>query len=34
MKDSCSGDAGRNGNDPAPAPIRNNAKGKYHQAGQ
>jgi hypothetical protein len=34
MKDNSSCDAGRNGNDSTPAPIRNNAKGKYHQAGQ
>jgi hypothetical protein len=34
MKDKSSGDAGRDGNDSAPQPIRKNAKGKYRQAGQ
>ena len=34
MKDHGSRDACRNGNDCAPAPIRKNAKCKYHQACQ
>jgi hypothetical protein len=34
MKDNSSDDACRNGNDPTPPPIRNNAEGKYHQANQ
>ena len=34
MKNKSSRDAGRDGNDSAPPPIRENAKGKYHQDGQ
>ena len=34
MKDESSDDACRNGKDAAPAPIRENAKGKYHEASQ
>jgi hypothetical protein len=34
MKDESSDDACRNGEDSAPPPIRENAKGKYHQASQ
>jgi hypothetical protein len=34
MKDKSSDDDRPNGNDPAPPPIRKNAKGKYHQASQ
>jgi hypothetical protein len=34
MKDKSSRDDYPNGNDPTPPPIRNNAKGKYHQASQ
>jgi hypothetical protein len=34
VKDKSSGDACPDGNDSAPAPIRENAKGKYHQASQ
>jgi hypothetical protein len=34
MKDNSSGDAGRNGDDSAPSPIREDAKGEYHEAGQ
>jgi hypothetical protein len=32
MKDKGNGDTCRNGNDAAPAPIRENTKGKYHEA--
>jgi len=34
MKDRGSDDACRDGNDCTPPPIRENAKGKYHQASQ
>jgi hypothetical protein len=34
MKDKSSDDACPDGNDPAPPPIRNTTKGKYHQASQ
>jgi hypothetical protein len=34
MKDNNSGDAGRNGKDPAPQLVRKNAKGKYRQTSQ
>jgi len=34
MKDHSSDNAGRDGNDSAPPPIRENAKGKEHQASQ
>ena len=34
MKDQGSGDAGRNGKDSAPSPVRENAQGKYHEARQ
>ena len=34
MKDESRDDACRNGKDSAPAPIRENAKGKYYQASQ
>jgi hypothetical protein len=34
MKDESSDDACRDGKDSAPAPIRENAKGKYHEASQ
>jgi hypothetical protein len=32
MKDQGSGDAGRDGNNSAPSPIRENAQGQYQQA--
>jgi hypothetical protein len=34
MQDKSGDDACRNGKDSTPAPIRENAKGKYHQASQ
>jgi hypothetical protein len=34
MKDQGSGDAGRDGKDSAPSPVRENAQGQYQQASQ
>jgi hypothetical protein len=34
MKDQGSGDAGRDGKDSAPSPVRENAQGQYQQARQ